>query len=189
MNNTFLKSLVIILSISALVLLCLCVRQNRKQTALQLKIAELQKDVKGTSPQDTAPDKNEHMLSRPQKSLARKNDADFKEIRSKESQKTLLPNEISIQELAEKEPSTYQALVRILHNNIKELSKQRDKLLNLMVSLKPNDLLSEEDIELMQDKLDEQIRTIDANLAFQEPPKSKYIFDNISGNDAVATID
>ena len=48
-----------------------------------------------------------------------------------------------------------------------------------MVSLKPNDLLSEEDIEFFQDKLDEEIRMIDAQLAFQEPPESKYVHEKV----------
>ena len=65
-----------------------------------------------------------------------------------------------------------------LSSIIKQWEKDRNELLNLMVSLKPNELLAEEDIEFFQDKIDENIQMLDADLAFQPHPKSKFVFES-----------
>ncbi len=181
MKNAPSNILIIALSISALALLWLCVNKNQRQAELQRSIASLQQEIKDLSPDSSASEKKGQTLTRPQKTLEQKNNATYKEIQDR-NQSDLVSlesrQEITIQDLAEKDPEAYRNFMYCLSSTIKQWEKDRNELLNLMVSLKPNELLAEEDIEFFQDKIDENIQMLDADLAFQPHPKSKFVFES-----------
>ena len=169
---------IVALSISALVLLCLCVNQNQRKAELHRSIASLQQEIKELSPDSSGSEM--HTLKRNQKSLYQKNTDKYQEIQD-DFNKTRINwdsyQEVTIQELAKIDPEAYRHLIHDLQHRIKTKSEQRDELLNLMVSLKPNELLTEEDIELFQDKIDESIQKLDADLSFQPRPQSRFAFE------------